>query len=126
LALIQSQTSPSNTLAVLPEGVIFNYLSRRPNPTPYTLFTLSEIQAFGETNMVEAFSGNQPDYVLLVHRDTSDWNVNYFGTERGYGYDLMTWVRANYSPAWLLGHEPLQTNLFGIKMLRRKELLPGQ
>lgn len=119
---IQNNTSPSNTLAVLPEGVMVNYLTRRINPTPYTVFALSEIQAYGETNMIRAYDRNSPDYILLIHRNSSEFKMNYFGLERGYGYDMMQWIRTNYSSVWLIGHEPLRTDLFGIKLLKRNNL----
>ena len=48
-AWIETHTAPTNTLAVLPEGVMLNYLTRRDNPTPYVVFAF-EVWAFGEQN----------------------------------------------------------------------------
>ena len=100
---------------------MINYLTRRPNPTPYEGVNPTEMLAYGETNVLEAYARHSPDYILLVHRDTSEWKAGYFGAEPGYGHEMMQWIRANYSPVWLLGHEPFQTNLFGIKLLRRND-----
>jgi hypothetical protein len=119
---IQANTSPSNTVAVLPEGVIINYLSRRTNPTPYALINPSEIQVHGDARMLDAYVKGSPDYIVLVHRDSSDWKVDYFGKETGYGHGLMRWVGTNYSTVWLLGNEPFQTNLFGVKLLKKNDL----
>ncbi len=121
IGLIRSNTPPSSTLAVLPEGLMINYLTRRPNPTPYEGVNPTEMLAYGETNVLEAYARHSPDYILLVHRDTSEWKAGYFGAEPGYGHEMMQWIRANYSPVWLLGHEPFQTNLFGIKLLGRND-----
>jgi hypothetical protein len=119
LAWLKENTAPANTLAVLPEGVMVNYLSRHANPTPYTVFCLPEVRAYGESNMLYALKEAGPDYVLLIHRDASEYGVNFFGLEPGYGHDIMNWVHDNYSSLWIYGHEPLKTNAFGIQMLVR-------
>jgi hypothetical protein len=54
-----------------------------------------------------------------MHCESGEYGVRYFGLERGYGRDIMQWVRTNYSPVWLIGHEPLQTNIFGIRILKK-------
>jgi 4-amino-4-deoxy-L-arabinose transferase-like glycosyltransferase len=121
---LQKNTSPTNTVATIPEGVMVNYLLRRPNPAPYTGFTLPEIQAYGEPNMVSAYERNRPDYIVVIHRDSSEYGVGYFGSDPRFGREMMNWVKSNYSTALLMGHEPLQTNRFGIKILRRNGLSP--
>jgi hypothetical protein len=119
---LQRNTSPTSTVATLPEGVMVNYLARRSNPTPYAGFTLPEIQAYGESNMVRAYDRTRPDYIVVIHRDSSEYGVNYFGTDPRFGLEMMNWVKTNYSTVLLMGHEPLQTNRFGIKILRRNDL----
>ena len=118
-AWIQTHTAPTNTLAVLPEGVMLNYLTRRDNPTPYCVFAF-EVWAFGEQNMLAAYKQHPPDYIVLVQRDSSEYGVPYFGLQKGYGYDVMQWVRQNYQPVYLIGAEPLQTGAFGIEILMRR------
>lgn len=99
-AWIETHTAPTNTLAVLPEGVMLNYLTRRDNPTPYVVFAF-EVWAFGEQTMLAAYEKNPPDYILLIQRDSSEYGpagAEYFGLQKGYGFDVMQWVRRNYSP----------------------------
>jgi hypothetical protein len=116
-AWIETNTAPTNTLAVLPEGVMLNYLTRRDNPTPYVVFAF-EVWAFGEQNMLAAYEKNPPDYIVLVQRDSSEYGVPYFGLQKGYGFDVMQWVKRNYEPVELIGNEPLQNGAFGIKILK--------
>jgi len=145
---IETNTAPTNTLAVLPEGVMLNYLTRRDNPTPYVVFAF-EVWAFGETNMLAAYEKNPPDYIVLIQRDSSEYGVPYFGQQKGYGLDVMQWVGRNYSPCGAVdfahptvvrivapqggpvepvGGEPLQGAAFGIKILKRlpAEMPAGQ
>jgi hypothetical protein len=135
---IETHTAPTNTLAVLPEGVMLNYLTRRDNPTPYVVFAF-EVWAFGEQTMLAAYEKNPPDYIALVQRDSSEYGLKYFGQQKGYGFDVMQWVRRNYSPCGvvdfayptavrivtpqggpveLIGAEPLQSGAFGIRILK--------
>jgi hypothetical protein len=124
-AWIETHTAPTNTLAVLPEGVMLNYLARRDNPTPYAVFEF-EVWAFGERNMLAAYEKNPPDYIVLIQRDSSEYGVPYFGQQRGYGFDVMQWVRRNYQSACLIGNEPLQDGAFGINILKHLPVAPDR
>jgi hypothetical protein len=108
---------PGETLAVLPEGVMINYLCRRANPTPYINFMPPEMILFGEERMLEAFKAHPPDWALIVHKDTSEYGPRFFGSD--YGQRLYGWVMRNYRPIKLIGAQPLQGNEFGILILRR-------
>jgi hypothetical protein len=114
---------PGDTLAVLPEGVMLNYLSRRVNPTGHVNFMPPELLIFGEENIVEAFERNPPDTIVLTHKDTREYGVGFFG--RGYGRALGRWVRENYEPVALFGDVPLRPeSRFGAQILSRRE--PGE
>ena len=120
-AWIETHTAATNTLAVMPEGVMLNYLTRRTNPTPYVVFA-SEVFLYGEAKMLTAYQQQPPDYIALIHRSGAEYGHSYFGQEKGFGQDVMQWVTQNYDPVWLIGEEPLQTNAFGIKILKSKRL----
>jgi len=115
LGEIQTRVPPDATLVVLPEGVMINYLARRVNPTPYINFMPPELMVFGEERMLAAFQARPPDYVVLVHKDTSEYGPRFFG--RDYGRTLYEWIRENYHPISRIGAQPLQTDQFGILLL---------
>jgi hypothetical protein len=56
---------------------------------------------------------------MLIHRDSLDYGVKFFGQEEKFGLKLMQWIEANYHPVYLVGNEPLRNSLFGIKILKR-------
>lgn len=119
LTWLKANTAPTNTLAVMPHGVLVNYLSRRANSTPYVSLTITELVGLGgESKVLRGFREHPPDYIALVHYETAEHGVALFGQTPNYGLEIMQWVRANYTPVWLHGHEPLQTNAFGIRILR--------
>ena len=113
---------PRPTVAVLPEGVTLNYLARLRNPTPYFNFMPPEIVLFGEDEILDAFRASPPDLVLLVHKDTSEYGVRFFG--RDYAVQLGVWLRQNYRELERFGDPPLQPgSRFGIAVLVREGAL---
>lgn len=107
-----------DTVSVLPEGLIFNYLTKHRNPTRHNNFMAPQMAAYGEDNMIQDFKLHPPDYVVLVHKDTSDFGVDYFGKDPGYGMKMMDWITSNYRTVCLFGDEPLVANQFGIKIMK--------
>lgn len=110
---------PTNaTLAVLPEGVTLNYLTRHVNPSGGLDWNPTMFTVFGQQTMTDAFEKNPPDYVFIVEWDSSDFGVGYFGSSPDYGQGLMQWIQKNYRMTLLIGNEPLKNGLFGIKILK--------
>jgi hypothetical protein len=126
LAWIETNVPPGATIAALPQGVLLNYLSRRINPTPDLDWNPTMFDVFGQEKMTAAFEKNPPDYVLLVEWKSYDFGTGYFGSEPGYGVELMQWIWKNYTRAELFGSEPLKSGLFGIKILKRISATPPQ
>lgn len=111
---------PTNaTLAVIPQGIMLNYLMRRVNPAPEMDWNPTIFTVFGPERMTEAFERNAPDYIFIVEWDSSDFGPGYFGSSPGYGQGLMEWIGKNYQPQVLIGHEPLKDGRFGVKILKR-------
>lgn len=107
------------TLLVLPEGVTVNWFLRLRNPTGFVNFMPPELLLFGEDAMLEALTTRPPDYVLLVHKDTTEYGVPLFGTH--YGRRILEFVHKRYRRAWLGGYEPLRkVQEFGIELLARQ------
>lgn len=106
LKMIDANVGRSQTLAVLPEGVIINYLSRRTNPTPYTTYLGVELEAFGDENMTESYERHPPDYILLVYRPTPEYGRLFFGKD--FGQQLYRWIMSRYRPVAQVGKTPMK------------------
>jgi hypothetical protein len=124
LSWVQTNVPPEATLAVLPEGVMINYLSRHVNPTPHLFWVPPVMAVFGQTNMAAAFEKNSPDYVVIIARNTSEFGVGFFGYYRGYGTELMQWIDDHYDrvyPADPTGKPPFGNRpFFGLQILKRR------
>lgn len=113
--------APDQTLAVLPEGATFNYLLRLRNPTGYTHLTVvlpAGAGPFGEDAIQRAFTGRPPDFILLVHKDTSEFGFRFLGKD--YAKELFGWIEREYEPVATWWAAPLQDDRFGVRLLRRR------
>ncbi len=117
---IKTRIAPGGNFVVLPEGVMVNFLTRRRNPTPYVNFMPPELAIFGEGAILEALQAHPPDYVILIHKNTAEYGVKFFGADPSYGKLIMDWVASHYRPVWQTQHEPLQDANFGIKLMKRR------
>jgi hypothetical protein len=113
---------PTNaTLAVLPEGIMLNYLTRHVNPTPCLDWNPTMLTVFGQTRMTDAVEKNPPDYIFIIDWDFSEFGVGNFGASPDFGLGLMQWVHINYQTETVIGHEPLKNGSFKILILKRVE-----
>jgi Dolichyl-phosphate-mannose-protein mannosyltransferase len=119
---IDRQIPRGATLLALPEGIMLNYLARRPTSTVYTNFMPTELVIFGEDRTWETLRSRPADWIALVHKDTSEFGGRHFG--RDYGQPIFEWIRDDYRLFAQFGAEPLTTDDFGIVLLRRKAGAP--
>jgi hypothetical protein len=117
LKTVDARLSADESLLVVPEGVMVNYLSRQESPTPYINFMPPELTLFGEDRILMALRKCPPDYVLVVHKDTDEYGYRFFG--RDYGEKIYCWVRANYEIVSSIGAPPLRDERFGMVLMRR-------
>jgi hypothetical protein len=111
------------SLAVVPEGVMLNYLTRRQNPTGILNFMPPELIVFGEERILAAFEASPPDFIALTHKDTREYGLGFFG--RGYARSLGSWVERNYTPVARFGDPPLEEgSVFGVALLERRRAHP--
>jgi len=106
-------------MAIVPDAIMLNYLTRRVNPTPCLFWDPNSLAVMGQSNMTAAFEKNPPDYIFIVERDSSEFKMGYFGSSPDFGLGLMQWIQKNYQTEILFGNEPLKNGSFGIKILKR-------
>ena len=100
---IETNTPPHCTLAVLPDGAMLNYLSRRTNPTGYLRWNPTEETVFGQDNMNRAYMRAQPDFIILIQLGTDEYGVKPFGDDPRNGLELRQWIGAHYRTVYETG-----------------------
>jgi hypothetical protein len=112
---IHRRLRPGETMCVLPEGIMMNYLSRVESSLPYDCFVPPIFDMYGESTINDRFRADPPDYVLVLHRDTSEYGAARFG--RDYARELFSWVSQNYTPVFKLGANPMNEDGEGLILM---------
>lgn len=109
-----TQPHPSGqTVAVLPDGAMFNYLSRTPNPTPYITLMPPEVLMFGQETILGALEAHPPDVIIFNTRsDPKEYGYDSFAA---YAPALSEWINQNYQEQDLR-----QAGGFPFRLLRRR------
>jgi hypothetical protein len=124
LTVLRQQRLAGQTLAVMPEGAMLNFLARMPNPTPYwsfnppyAFFANGRGEVAGEQKMLDALNNHPPDWIALAAEDLTDFGTPFFGKD--YGKDLYAFTQRGYTVVWSEGDVPFTGNGFGMTLLRR-------
>jgi hypothetical protein len=119
LSELTARLGPNQTFGVLPEGVMLNYLARRPTGWRHTNFMPTEVSLFGEEAMLADIKSHPPDYLVLIHKETSEFGFRFFGKD--YGQKINQWIKQNYSEMGVVGARPfVDPYQFGVLLLQRK------
>jgi hypothetical protein len=110
--------SANDTLVVMPDGVMLNYLSRKRNPSRYFEFTPNFVEATGEEKIINEFSLNPPSFIILSKKDTSEHGAKYFGAN--YAHNIYSWIINNYDKVSALGDPTLTGEDYGIIIYKKK------
>lgn len=116
---IEGRLQRNQTLVGLPDGAMLNYLSRRENPTPFFSFIPVLLTLFDEPTIVAALDRHRPDFVVILHDDTSEVGGRFLG--RDYGRLLMAWVGTHYREVRQFGARPNVDDQFGILLMQRDD-----
>jgi hypothetical protein len=113
---IRERTPAHSTLAVLPQGLMVNYLARRADPIPYLNFMPPEVIAAGEDRIIAALSANPPD-AILVNTSVIENDAFTLDSKYSYGRKTVEWIRERYQPA----PAPSAGRLYRFVLLVRKK-----
>jgi hypothetical protein len=109
------------TLVVIPDGVMLNYLLRKRNPTPFLMFNPWEFDVHGgEEKIGESLIRSAPDYIVVMTMDMTIFGRGNFG-EPGYGDRISSLIAQHYEV--VDGHEmlnPFNSQEFGALVYKRR------
>jgi hypothetical protein len=114
-----SRSSPGETLLVLPEGEMINYLVRMPSPLAPDIFYGATLSHGREEALVTQLRAHPPDWVLMISRDLREYGIKRYGELPGQGLDLVSWAWGNYRREFSVGGDPLDVRQAGGILLSR-------
>jgi len=109
---------PGATLAVIPEGVMINYLARRESPSPILAYMPDAIALFGEDALLAPLQARPPRYVVIAWRDATEHGARLFG--RDYGFKILRFLEERYEPVGAVGGSPFNPDEYGMLLLRSR------
>ncbi|MGD0868531.1 MAG: hypothetical protein ABSB88_03185 [Bryobacteraceae bacterium] len=111
--------SPGQTLLVLPEGEMINYLARMPSPVAPFFFYSFALSGGREAALVNQLSEHPPDWVVIISRDLREYGIGRYGEAPGEGQSILGWVSENYQREMAVGGDPLDVGQAGGVLLKR-------
>jgi hypothetical protein len=107
------------TLLVLPEGEMVNYLSGLPSPVAPFFFYSAATSGGREAEIVRQLGKNPPDWIVLVSRDLREYGVQRYGESPEQGGQILDWMGERYVVAAAFGGDPLDFRQRGLMILKR-------
>jgi len=123
VSLALQEAPPHQTLLVLPEGVMINYLARRPNPIAPVIYYSMATEG-REDRIVEDLERHPPDWVVIISRSIREFGIERYGEQPDEGQQILSWVKKNYKTVASEGGDPLDDSQHGVVMLTRKNGFP--
>jgi hypothetical protein len=109
------------TLLVLPEGVMLNYLLRKPSTIPEFMFVPALIQGALRARLLKGLQAQPPDCVVLISRNMREFGVSRFGDSPEHGSEILSWLEENYKSFEHIGGDPLDFNQRGLTLYEQQK-----
>jgi hypothetical protein len=117
--LIQQLVPPDGTVAVFPQGLMLNYLTRRPASIKHVNFMPPEVLAAGEAEILSALQEHPPDAVVVNASTIIGGEFSMDVTYR-YGRDTLAWIMQHYTPVATSELPPPYPTFYKLVLMKRK------
>lgn len=104
---------------VVPEGLMINYLARRPSPLTEWIFIDLSLAGEAEARLVAKLAANPPESVVLISRDLREHGITSFGAPGQPGSAMLDFFWRHYEPSHRFGGNPLDPQGQGALILDR-------
>ena len=92
---ISLNTSKDDTVAVYPEGLGINFISKRKSDSKFYSLIPLYTEVFGEDIITKRLEYIKPKYIIINDFDTSAYYYKKFGGD--YCINVMNWIKQNYT-----------------------------
>lgn len=95
LKYIKAHSLQDGTIMVLPESIIFNFLTGKKTEFYQTSFIPLDFETFSEDNIIKDIFEKKPEFIVFTNRNTSEYGKSYIC--RDYGVKTCKYIVNNYS-----------------------------
>lgn len=92
---IQTKTKKTDTIVILPEGQMINFLTDRKSDNIYGSLIALYIETFGEDKIIEHFKQTKPEYIIFNNQEHKEYYFKYICND--YAQAFCSFVAQNYS-----------------------------
>ena len=92
---ISQKTAKNDTVAVYPEGLGINFISKRKSDSKFYSLIPLYTEVFGEDIIIKRLEHIKPQYIIINDFDTSAYYYKKFGDD--YCINVMNWIKQNYT-----------------------------
>lgn len=92
---IKQNTKKTDTVVILPEGALINFLTDRKSDDFYTSLIPLYVEVFGEDKIIEHFKQTKPEYIVFNSWNTQDYYFKYICGD--YALAFCSYVNKNYT-----------------------------
>ena len=112
LSWINENTKLTDTVLVLPEGPMLNFITGRPTNNMYYHLIPNHISALVEEKIVVDLNNNKPEYIVLQRLSYVLYGKEWFGKD--FGLQIFDFIKKNYRVEKVMydGNEGLQLIIF--------------
>ena len=95
ISYLAEHSRKDDSLLVLPEGIMINYLTQKSWDFYQTSFIPLDFETFGEDNIIKEVTNKKPDFIMFIKRDTSEYGKEYICKD--YGIKTCKYIAQYYS-----------------------------
>lgn len=100
---INENTKKTDSIVILPEGAMINFLTQRPTDNYYTSLIPLYVETFGESDIINHFKATKPEYIIFNNWDTSEYYFKYICQD--YAVSFCNYVAKNYNEEKIIGKD---------------------
>lgn len=93
---IKNETNKEDTILVIPEGAMLNYLTDRKSNNKYYYLLPPNIEIFGEEKIVKDLEKNLPEYIIIPPRSFTDYKETFLC--ESFGQKICGLIPKYYNP----------------------------
>lgn len=109
---IDKNLKPNDSILIIPEGIMVNFLTSHPTKTIYYSTMTPYIETFGEDKIIKDIEKEHPEYIVINNRLSPEYNYKYICTD--YGFQICKYVETSYSKVTSFGKQ-FKLTLFKLK-----------
>lgn len=112
---LKENTNPTDKVVILPEGMIINFLSERQSDGFYNSLLPLYVETFGENKIIEHYSQNKPEYIILNNLNMKDYYFEYICKD--YALEFCGFIQENYGLKDVIFDTGYRYSIFMLKSL---------